>query len=58
MPFHRCRRLALAHRGRFFIKLAATYFGQYARFFARAAESPNGDIKGFIFFNTDTRHID
>src|SRR3990172_4226213 len=48
--------LALAHRGRLFVELAAAYFSENAGLFARTAKTAQRYLERFLFFDTYGRH--
>ena len=57
VPFYSSRFLALTFLCRLLIKLAAANFRKHTSFLAGALESPEGDVKWFIFFNFNLGHI-
>lgn len=48
--------LALAFCSRLFVSFTATYFGQYTGFFAGTFETAQGNVKWFVFFNSNCWH--
>ena len=48
--------LALAHGGRLFVKLTATYFREYTGFFTGPLESSQRDIERLVFFDSNVGH--